>query len=71
MLEYSPFLMAERTAFVGRESESSAIRAVIDRASNGHGSILMLFDGPGVGKTRLAMDGGVRRARGSVAPSGA
>jgi len=56
MLEYSPFLMAKRTAFVGRESESSAIRAVIDRASAGIGSILMLFDGPGVGKTRLAME---------------
>jgi hypothetical protein len=56
MLEISPFSLAERTAFVGRESEGSAIRAVIDRARTGHGSIVMLFDGPGVGKTRLATE---------------
>src|ERR1700688_209201 len=42
--------------FVGRESEGSAIRAVIDRASTGHGSIVVLFDGPGVGKTRMAIE---------------
>jgi hypothetical protein len=54
VLEVSPFLLAERTAFVGRESEGS--RAVIDRARTGHGSLVMLWDGPGVGKTRLAME---------------
>jgi tetratricopeptide (TPR) repeat protein len=56
VLPVSPFLLAERTAFVGRESEGSAIRAAIDRARTGHGSIVMLWDGPGVGKTRLAME---------------
>jgi tetratricopeptide (TPR) repeat protein len=56
VLETSPFSLAERTAFVGRESESSSIRAVIDRARAGRGSIVMLFDGPGVGKTRLATE---------------
>ena len=56
VLEVSPFLLAERTAFVGRETEGAAIRAAIDRARAGHGSVLMLFDGPGVGKTRLAME---------------
>jgi predicted ATPase len=56
MLDISPFPLAERTAFVGRESEVSAIRAVIDRALSGHGSIVMLGGGPGVGKTRLAME---------------
>jgi AAA ATPase domain len=56
VLEVSPFSQAERTAFVGRESESNAIRAVIDHALTGRGSMLMLFDGPGVGKTRLAME---------------
>ena len=56
VLEVSPFSLAERTAFVGRESERSSIRAVIDRARTGHGSIVMLWDGPGVGKTRLAME---------------
>jgi tetratricopeptide (TPR) repeat protein len=55
-LNISPFLLAERTAFVGRESECRAIRAVIDRARVGHGSVVMLWDGPGVGKTRLAME---------------
>ncbi len=52
----SPFLLAERTAFVGRESEGGTIRAAIDRARAGTGSIVMLWDGPGVGKTRLAME---------------
>ncbi len=56
MQEVSPFSLAERTAFVGRESEGGAIRAIIDRARSGHGSIVMLWDGPGVGKTRLAME---------------
>ena len=56
MLEVSPFSLAERTAFVGRETERSAIRAIIDRALSGHGSMVMLWDGPGVGKTRLAME---------------
>jgi tetratricopeptide (TPR) repeat protein len=56
VLNVSPFSLAERTAFVGRESEGSAIRATIDRALTGHGSIVMLWDGPGVGKTRLAME---------------
>jgi hypothetical protein len=56
VLAASPFSLAVRTTFVGRESEGSAIRAVIDHALTGHGSLLMLFDGPGVGKTRLAME---------------
>jgi tetratricopeptide (TPR) repeat protein len=55
-LEVSPFLLAERTAFVGREAEGSEIRAAIDLALRGHGSLVMLWDGPGVGKTRLAME---------------
>jgi hypothetical protein len=41
---------------VGRETEGGAIRTVIDRALTGHGSLIMLCDGPGVGKTRLAME---------------
>jgi predicted ATPase len=56
MLDVSPFPLAERTAFVGRESEVNAIRSVIDRALSGHGSIVMLGGGPGAGKTRLAME---------------
>ena len=56
MLDVSPFSLAERTAFVGRETEGSTIRATIDRALTGHGSLVMLWDGPGVGKTRLSME---------------
>jgi predicted ATPase len=52
----SPFSFAERTAFVGRESERSTIRAAIERALSGHGSVVMLAGGPGVGKTRVAME---------------
>src|SRR5271156_2779352 len=42
LLEISPFSLAERTVFVGRESERAAIRASIDRALSGHGSLVML-----------------------------
>jgi tetratricopeptide (TPR) repeat protein/uncharacterized membrane protein len=56
VLEVSPFPLAQRTAFVGRENERSAIRAALDRALGGHGSIVMLGGGPGAGKSRLAME---------------
>ena len=56
VLEVPPLSLAERTAFIGHESEGGTIRAVIDRALTGHGSIVMLSDGPGVGKSRLAME---------------
>ena len=56
ILEVSPFSFAERTAFAGREAERGAIRAVIDRALGGHGSVVMLGGGPGMGKSRLAME---------------
>jgi tetratricopeptide (TPR) repeat protein len=56
VLDVSPFSLAERTAFVGREAERYGIRAMIDRALSGHGSFVMLGGGPGVGKTRLAME---------------
>ena len=56
VLEVSPFSLAERTAFVGREAERSAIRAALDRALGGHGSLVMLGGGAGVGKSRLAME---------------
>ena len=56
VLQVSPFSLAERTAFVGRETERHAIRAVIDRAMSGHGALVMLGGGPGVGKSRLAME---------------
>jgi tetratricopeptide (TPR) repeat protein len=56
MLEVSPFSFAQRTSFVGREPELLAIRTAIDRALSGHGSLIMLGGGPGVGKSRLAKE---------------
>jgi hypothetical protein len=56
MPDVSPFPLPERTAFVGRETERGTIRAAIDRALAGRGSVVMLAGGPGVGKTRLATE---------------
>jgi tetratricopeptide (TPR) repeat protein len=56
VLDVSPFSHAERTAFVGRQAERDRIRAIIDRAVSGLGSLVMLAGGPGVGKSRLAME---------------
>jgi hypothetical protein len=56
VLEGFPFSFAERTAFVDRESERGTIRAAIYSALAGRGSVVMLAGGPGVGKTRLAME---------------
>ena len=56
VLEDSPFSFAERTAFVDRESERGTIRAAIDSALAGRGSVVVLTGGPGVGKTRLATE---------------
>src|SRR4029077_15083877 len=55
VLGVSLFSLAERTRFVGRESERATIRGAIARALEGQGSLVMLAGGPGVGKTRLAM----------------
>jgi tetratricopeptide (TPR) repeat protein len=63
VLEVSPFSLASRTAFVGRETERTAIRTAIDRALSGHGSLVMLGGGPGVGKSRLAMEMGEYASR--------
>jgi tetratricopeptide (TPR) repeat protein len=56
VLDIFPFSLAERTAFVGREAERGAIRTAIDRALSGSGSLVLLGGGPGVGKTRLAVE---------------
>ena len=56
VLGISAYSVAERTVFVGRETESKAARAVIDRALEGHGGLVMLGGGPGVGKSRFAME---------------
>jgi tetratricopeptide (TPR) repeat protein len=56
VLDICPFSIVERTTFVGREAEREAIRMIIDRALSGQGSLIMLGGGPGVGKSRLAME---------------
>ena len=56
VLDASPFPLVERTGFVGREAERAAIRAIIDGARSGRGAVVMLSGGPGVGKSRLAME---------------
>jgi CheY-like chemotaxis protein/uncharacterized membrane protein len=56
MLSILPFSTAERTPFVNREHESGVIRAAIEQARNGGGSLVMLGGGSGVGKTRLAIE---------------
>jgi hypothetical protein len=63
MLDVSPFSLAQRTAFVGRETERHAIRGIIDRAQAGQGSLVMIGGGPGVGKSRLAMEMGEYASR--------
>jgi hypothetical protein len=55
-LSIPTFSLAERSLFVGRENESAAIRAAIDRACKGNGSLVMIAGEPGVGKTRLAAE---------------
>jgi len=56
VLAVSPFALAKRTAFVGRQSEVKVICGVMERALSSQGSLVMLEGGPGVGKTRLAME---------------
>jgi tetratricopeptide (TPR) repeat protein len=49
------FSTAKRTGFVGREHDFAALRAAVDTAQRGKGSLVMIAGGPGVGKTRLAV----------------
>jgi hypothetical protein len=55
-LDIVAFSTPKRTRFIGREHECGTIRAAIDRAHSGNGSLVMLAGGPGVGKTRLAIE---------------
>jgi tetratricopeptide (TPR) repeat protein len=45
--------IAERTPFVGRESERADLRRFLDRAKSSHGGLVMIGGEPGVGKTRI------------------
>jgi tetratricopeptide (TPR) repeat protein len=45
-----------QTQIVGRETELAQLRGAAERAIRGHGAIVLLGGGPGVGKTRLAKE---------------
>jgi class 3 adenylate cyclase len=45
--------------FIGREAEMTQLRAAVDDALGGHGSLMMLIGEPGIGKTRLSEEIGV------------
>lgn len=62
LADASPFTPAARSPFVGRDAEREAIGAAVDRARRGQGSIVLLAGGPGVGKSRLAMEAADRAA---------
>ncbi|MBV8137653.1 MAG: AAA family ATPase [Deltaproteobacteria bacterium] len=62
-LEFLPFSAVRRTAFVNRENECRVIEAAIADARNGRGSVMMVGGGPGVGKTRLAIQMGEYASR--------
>jgi tetratricopeptide (TPR) repeat protein/predicted Ser/Thr protein kinase len=48
--------VAERTPFVGRETEQSEFRRLLDQARSGHGTLVMIGGEPGIGKSRLCME---------------
>jgi tetratricopeptide (TPR) repeat protein len=48
--------LANQAGFVGRETERTLLRQITDHALSGHGAVVMVGGGPGVGKTRLAME---------------
>jgi len=54
--ELAALSFAERTVFVGRESERREITAAVNEALTGNGALVMLGGGAGVGKTRLAIE---------------
>src|SRR6185436_969195 len=45
--------MSSARTFVGREAERGEIRAALDRAAAGQGSLILLVGEPGIGKSRL------------------
>ncbi len=47
---------SNQTAFAGREAEISRLSTAVDGAAGGQGSLIMIAGGPGVGKTRLALE---------------
>jgi predicted ATPase len=50
------YTVADRTAFVGRETELSLMRRHLDQALRGRGSVVTIAGAPGVGKSRIARE---------------
>jgi len=48
--------LADRTTFVGRETERSALRRILERVIGGEGRVAMIGGALGVGKTRIAAE---------------
>jgi predicted ATPase len=48
--------LADRTTFVGRETERSALRRILERVIGGEGGVAMIGGALGVGKTRIAAE---------------
>ena len=47
---------AHRVTFIGRQGECDQVRALVDQALTGQGSLVLLNGGVGIGKTRLATE---------------
>jgi class 3 adenylate cyclase len=54
---------AERTPFVGRESERAELRRIMEQVKAGTGALVMIGGEPGVGKSRLAEELAIRCGR--------
>ncbi|MEZ4552301.1 MAG: protein kinase [Dehalococcoidia bacterium] len=52
----NPLERLARGAFVGRERELERLRAAVDEAFAGHGSVAMVVGEPGIGKTRTCLE---------------
>jgi tetratricopeptide (TPR) repeat protein len=48
--------LADRTTFVGRETERAALRHLLERVLGGEGAVTMIGGALGVGKTRIAAE---------------
>jgi adenylate cyclase len=51
-----PETTARATAFVGRDWELTALSAMLDRATNGHGCVAGVVGPPGIGKSRIVAE---------------
>ena len=49
-------IRSDRTKFIGRDVETTALRRCLDRAQAGNGSVIMISGAPGIGKTRTAAE---------------